>query len=174
MCVCVCVNVCVWCYNAVLDVRWKNKFWGKSMEILPIGTVNVMLPRYQKYELFNLAPGCLRSKAYRLYNVFPHLTYIFPHSYGDHYEWNKVTTCVHNILSGRRWIEHYGEITIRNTKSSTCICKLTFIKVLQIMHPLQTLICLFFLLLLTLACFSLLFLCCVCSCTGKLLELQCE
>ncbi|KAI5107223.1 oxysterol-binding protein-related protein 6 isoform X3, partial [Silurus meridionalis] len=75
------------------DVRWKNKFWGKSMEILPIGIINVMLPRY-----------------------------------GDHYEWNKVTTCVHNILSGRRWIEHYGEITIRNTKSSACICKLTFIK----------------------------------------------
>ncbi|XP_009302690.1 oxysterol-binding protein-related protein 6 isoform X6 [Danio rerio] len=75
------------------DVRWKNKFWGKSMEILPIGTVNVMLP-----------------------------------SYGDHYEWNKVTTCVHNILSGRRWIEHYGEVTIRNTRSTTCICKLSFIK----------------------------------------------
>ncbi|XP_056610297.1 oxysterol-binding protein-related protein 6 isoform X5 [Triplophysa dalaica] len=75
------------------DVRWKNKFWGKSMEILPIGTINVMLP-----------------------------------SYGDHYEWNKVTTCVHNILSGRRWIEHYGEITIRNTRSPACICKLTFVK----------------------------------------------
>uniref|UniRef100_A0A671YEC6 Oxysterol-binding protein n=1 Tax=Sparus aurata TaxID=8175 RepID=A0A671YEC6_SPAAU len=75
------------------DVRWKNKFWGKSMEILPIGTVNLTIPRF-----------------------------------GDHYEWNKVTTCVHNILSGRRWIEHYGEITIRNTKSSACLCKLTFVK----------------------------------------------
>ncbi|XP_036396121.1 oxysterol-binding protein-related protein 6-like [Megalops cyprinoides] len=75
------------------DVRWKNKFWGKSMEILPVGTVNVMLPRF-----------------------------------GDHYEWNKVTTCVHNILSGRRWIEHYGEITIRNMKGTACICKLTFVK----------------------------------------------
>ncbi|XP_037096288.1 oxysterol-binding protein-related protein 6 isoform X3 [Syngnathus acus] len=75
------------------DVRWKNKFWGKSMEILPIGTVSLMIPRF-----------------------------------GDHYEWNKVTTCVHNILSGRRWIEHYGEITIRNTKSSACLCKLTFVK----------------------------------------------
>uniref|UniRef100_A0A8C1U0S1 Oxysterol binding protein-like 6 n=1 Tax=Cyprinus carpio TaxID=7962 RepID=A0A8C1U0S1_CYPCA len=71
----------------------QNKFWGKSMEILPIGTVNVMLP-----------------------------------SYGDHYEWNKVTTCVHNILSGRRWIEHYGEVTIRNTRNTACICKLTFVK----------------------------------------------
>nr|XP_028604437.1 oxysterol-binding protein-related protein 6 isoform X4 [Podarcis muralis] len=76
------------------DIRWKNKFWGKSMEILPIGTLNVTLPKY-----------------------------------GDSYVWNKVTTCIHNILSGRRWIEHYGEITIRNTKSSVCICKLTFIKV---------------------------------------------
>ncbi|XP_013856884.1 oxysterol-binding protein-related protein 6 [Austrofundulus limnaeus] len=75
------------------DVRWKNKFWGKSMEVLPIGSVNLNIPRF-----------------------------------GDHYEWNKVTTCVHNILSGRRWIEHYGEITIRNLKSSTCLCKLTFIK----------------------------------------------
>ncbi|XP_077435567.1 oxysterol-binding protein-related protein 6 isoform X2 [Vanacampus margaritifer] len=75
------------------DVRWKNKFWGKSMEILPVGTVSLMIPRF-----------------------------------ADHYEWNKVTTCVHNILSGRRWIEHYGEITIRNTKSSACLCKLTFIK----------------------------------------------
>ncbi|XP_051842094.1 oxysterol-binding protein-related protein 6 isoform X4 [Antechinus flavipes] len=76
------------------DIRWKNKFWGKSMEILPVGTLNVTLPKY-----------------------------------GDYYVWNKVTTCIHNILSGRRWIEHYGEITIRNTKSSICICKLTFIKV---------------------------------------------
>ncbi|KAM8856884.1 oxysterol-binding protein-related protein 6 isoform 2-T3 [Synchiropus picturatus] len=75
------------------DVRWKNKFWGKSMEILPIGTVNLTIPRF-----------------------------------GDQYEWNKVTTCVHNILSGRRWIEHYGEITIRNVKSSACLCKLTFVK----------------------------------------------
>ncbi|XP_064419729.1 oxysterol-binding protein-related protein 6 isoform X2 [Latimeria chalumnae] len=75
------------------DIRWKNKFWGKSMEILPVGAVNVTIPKYD-----------------------------------DHYEWNKVTTCIHNILSGRRWIEHYGEITIRNKKSSAYICKLTFIK----------------------------------------------
>ena len=28
-----------------LDIRWKNKFWGKSMEILPVGTLNVTLPK---------------------------------------------------------------------------------------------------------------------------------
>ncbi|NXS88198.1 OSBL7 protein, partial [Erpornis zantholeuca] len=59
------------------DMRWKNKFWGKSLEIVPVGTVNVQLPRT-----------------------------------GDHYEWNKVTTCIHNVLSGPRWIEHYGEVLI--------------------------------------------------------------
>uniref|UniRef100_A0A8D0HJT8 Oxysterol-binding protein n=1 Tax=Sphenodon punctatus TaxID=8508 RepID=A0A8D0HJT8_SPHPU len=75
------------------DMKWKNKFWGKSLEIVPVGTVNVRLPRF-----------------------------------GDHYEWNKVTTCIHNILSGQRWIEHYGEVLIRNTKDSAYHCKITFCK----------------------------------------------
>ncbi|XP_069770258.1 oxysterol-binding protein-related protein 3 isoform X3 [Narcine bancroftii] len=75
------------------DVRWKNKFWGKSMEIVPVGTIHVTLP-----------------------------------TYGDHYEWNKVTSCIHNILSGQRWIEHYGEILIKNTAGNVCQCKLTFMK----------------------------------------------
>ncbi|KAF4012532.1 hypothetical protein G4228_003658 [Cervus hanglu yarkandensis] len=75
------------------NMKWKNKFWGKSLEIVPVGTVNVSLPRF-----------------------------------GDHFEWNKVTSCIHNILSGQRWIEHYGEVLIRNTQDSSCHCKLTFCK----------------------------------------------
>ncbi|XP_032375575.1 oxysterol-binding protein-related protein 3 isoform X4 [Etheostoma spectabile] len=75
------------------DVRCKNKFWGKSMEIIPVGTTHVTLP-----------------------------------GFGDHYEWNKVTSCIHNILSGQRWIEHYGEISIRNSSSDMCQCKITFVK----------------------------------------------
>ncbi|KAJ7991541.1 hypothetical protein DPEC_G00284950 [Dallia pectoralis] len=75
------------------DVRWKNKFWGKSMEIVPMGTTHVTLP-----------------------------------AFGDHYEWNKVTSCIHNILSGQRWIEHYGEMSIKNINSNDCQCKVTFIK----------------------------------------------
>ncbi|XP_009464780.1 PREDICTED: oxysterol-binding protein-related protein 3 isoform X4 [Nipponia nippon] len=75
------------------DVRWKNKFWGKSMEIVPVGTTHVTLPTFK-----------------------------------DHFAWNKVTSCIHNILSGQRWIEHYGEIIIKNLNDDTCHCKLTFIK----------------------------------------------
>ncbi|XP_038135116.1 oxysterol-binding protein-related protein 3-like isoform X1 [Cyprinodon tularosa] len=81
-------NFCFW-----QDVRWKNKFWGKSMEIVPMGTTHVTLP-----------------------------------AFGDHYEWNKVTSCIHNILSGQRWIEHYGEMSIKNTNSDDCQCKVTFVK----------------------------------------------
>nr|XP_061788956.1 oxysterol-binding protein-related protein 3-like isoform X4 [Nerophis lumbriciformis] len=75
------------------DVRCKNKFWGKSMEIVPVGSTHITLP-----------------------------------GSGDHYEWNKVTSCIHNILSGQRWIEHYGEITIRSSSSDAFQCKITFVK----------------------------------------------
>ncbi|TSK14726.1 Oxysterol-binding protein-related protein 6 [Bagarius yarrelli] len=81
-------NFCFW-----QDQRWKNKFWGKSLEIMPTGMVNVTLSRY-----------------------------------GDHYEWNKVVTCIHNVLSQQRYLEHYGEVTIRNLNSSVCTCKITFVK----------------------------------------------
>ncbi|KAG0422112.1 hypothetical protein HPB47_002034 [Ixodes persulcatus] len=66
-------------YKFWQDVRIKSKFWGKSMEILPVGSVHL--------ELF---------------------------SSNSHYEWNKVTTCVHNIFSGQRWVDQYGEMTIRD------------------------------------------------------------
>lgn len=56
--------------------------------------------------------------------------------FGDHFEWNKVTSCIHNILSGQRWIEHYGEVLIRNTQDSSCHCKITFCKVgVATAHP---------------------------------------
>ncbi|KAG7246019.1 hypothetical protein CRUP_029073, partial [Coryphaenoides rupestris] len=48
--------------------------------------------------------------------------------YGDHYEWNKAVTCLHNVLSPQRWLEHYGEVVIRNTQSEACTCKITFVK----------------------------------------------
>ncbi|XP_048416463.1 oxysterol-binding protein-related protein 7 isoform X5 [Stegostoma tigrinum] len=85
------------------DVRWKNKFWGKSLEIVPVGMVNVSLPKY-----------VADSEAVS--------------GFGDHYQWNKITSCIHNILSGQRWIEHYGEVTITSITNSVCHCRLTFCK----------------------------------------------
>ncbi|XP_023931326.1 oxysterol-binding protein-related protein 6-like [Lingula anatina] len=72
------------------ESRIKNKFWGRSMEIHPVGTVHLVLPKY-----------------------------------GDHYQWNKVTSCIHNILSGQRWVEQYGEMVIT---AGAITCKLTFAK----------------------------------------------
>lgn len=74
------------------DMRVKTKFWGKSMEILPIGSIHVLLPRT-----------------------------------GDEYQWNKVTTCVHNLFSGQRWVDQYGEMIITD-KVGEVNCKLNFVK----------------------------------------------
>ena len=34
--------------------------------------------------------------------------------FGDHFTWNKVTTCIHNMVVGKLWIDNYGECVIRN------------------------------------------------------------
>lgn len=44
----------------------------------------------------------------------------------SHYKWNKVTTCVHNIIKGQRWVDQYGEMII--TDDLGIKCSLTFIK----------------------------------------------
>ena len=53
---------------------------------------------------------------------------VFP-KWDDHYEWNKVTTCVHNLFGGgNRWVDQYGEMIITN-KPYNLTCKLSFVKV---------------------------------------------
>jgi oxysterol-binding protein-related protein 3/6/7 len=47
--------------------------------------------------------------------------------YNDHYSWNKVTTCVHNLFGGQRWVDQYGELLITN-RTSGVQCKLNFVK----------------------------------------------
>jgi oxysterol-binding protein-related protein 3/6/7 len=74
------------------DMQVKTKFWGKSMEVEPIGVINVMLTRHE-----------------------------------ERYSWNKATSCVHNILGGQRWVEHYGEVIITN-HTRDIVCKLTLAK----------------------------------------------
>lgn len=70
-------------------------------------------------------PVCLGC--YSSGNYSSHFSVLF--SFRDHFEWNKVTSCIHNILSGQRWIEHYGEIVIKNLNDDSCHCKVNFIKV---------------------------------------------
>ena len=57
-----------------------------------------------------------------------HRCICFVTRYKDHYTWNKATTCVHNLLGGQRWVDHYGEVVIRN-HGHGIKCKLTYAKV---------------------------------------------
>ncbi|XP_060574796.1 oxysterol-binding protein 1-like isoform X2 [Ruditapes philippinarum] len=36
---------------------------------------------------------------------------------GNHYTWRKVTTTVHNIIVGKLWVDHHGEMDIKNHKT---------------------------------------------------------
>eukprot|EP01135_Chromosphaera_perkinsii_P006958 Nk52_evm7s634 gene=Nk52_evmTU7s634 len=70
----------------------KNKFWGKSMEIYPYGSVTLVLPKWN-----------------------------------ETYKWNKVTTTIHNIIAGKRYCDHYGEMIIENLTTGVK-CKVVFKK----------------------------------------------
>ncbi|TPX62431.1 hypothetical protein SpCBS45565_g07040 [Spizellomyces sp. 'palustris'] len=72
------------------DSQVKTKFWGKSMELIPTGTVHVAFP-----------------------------------ALGEHYTWTKVTTCMRNVFSSGRYLEHYGIMKI-TSHSSGHYCELSF------------------------------------------------
>lgn len=44
-----------------------------------------------------------------------------------HYKWNKITTCVHNLFKGERYVDNYGELIISDTANGLT-CKITFEK----------------------------------------------
>lgn len=74
------------------DMQVKTKFWGKSMEVQPIGTAHLLLNKHN-----------------------------------EEYTWNKATSCIHNILGGQRWVEHYGEVVVTN-HTRGIVCKLNYAK----------------------------------------------
>ncbi|KAF6001579.1 hypothetical protein F1559_003634 [Cyanidiococcus yangmingshanensis] len=59
--------------------------------------------------------------------VFPHgMCHVRIPKYGDHITYQKATTCVHNILVGRMWIDNYGEMVFVNQHNGyRCVVKLT-------------------------------------------------
>lgn len=59
------------------DNQVKSKFWGKSIELIPFGSCNVVLTNSD-----------------------------------TSFTWNKVDSCMRNIFSKTRYIEHYGTMQI--------------------------------------------------------------
>ncbi|KAJ3022422.1 Oxysterol-binding protein- protein 3 [Thoreauomyces humboldtii] len=77
-------------YQFFQDNQVKTKFWGKSMELIPTGTVHVKFPALK-----------------------------------EHYTWTKVTTCMRNVFSSNRYLEHYGTMKIVS-QTTGHTCELTF------------------------------------------------
>ncbi|KAH9944530.1 Oxysterol-binding protein-domain-containing protein [Epithele typhae] len=66
----------------------KTKFWGKSMEIIPQGTIHLNLGN-------------------------------------EHYEWNRPSSFIRNLMMGTKYLEHVGKLEIKNTTSGDS-CTLDF------------------------------------------------
>lgn len=71
--------------------RWKNKFWGKSMEIHPLGKTTITFTDNK-----------------------------------ETYSFNQVTSCVHNLFSGDKYLEFYGECIVKSSNGMQA--KFTFQK----------------------------------------------
>ena len=79
-----------WSWSQTLRIR--SKFWGKSMEFQPEGSVHLTL-----------------------------------HDHGEEYTWNKVTSCIYNLLGQDRWVDLYGESVI-TCKQSGLTARILFLK----------------------------------------------
>ncbi|KAI0374348.1 hypothetical protein BV20DRAFT_961492 [Pilatotrama ljubarskyi] len=66
----------------------KTKFWGKSMEIIPQGTLHLKLGE-------------------------------------EHFEWNRPSSFIRNLMMGTKYLEHIGKMVIKNTSRGDS-CTLEF------------------------------------------------
>ncbi|EPQ60901.1 hypothetical protein GLOTRDRAFT_135500 [Gloeophyllum trabeum ATCC 11539] len=58
----------------------KTKFWGKSLEIIPLGTTHVQIGE-------------------------------------DHFQWNKPSSFMRNLMMGTKYLEHCGKMVVENTRT---------------------------------------------------------
>merc|ERR1712023_10845 len=47
--------------------------------------------------------------------------------YGDHITWGYITSCAHNLFIGKMWIDHYGDMEVKNHATGD-VAKLTFVQ----------------------------------------------
>lgn len=70
-------------YSLWAEVNVASRFWGKSMELTPEGHTHLIL----------------KGKG--------------PNGADEHYSWKKVKSSVNNIVVGKLWLDHYGEMNIQ-------------------------------------------------------------
>ncbi|KAI8817986.1 Oxysterol-binding protein-domain-containing protein [Fimicolochytrium jonesii] len=87
-------------YTFWTEVNVKSKFYGKSLTVQPMGICHVRLPVY--------TPGSADVQE------------------TEHYTWKKVTTNVNNVIVGKLWMDHVGDMVIKNWRTGE-ECTVTFV-----------------------------------------------
>ena len=66
--------------------------------------------------------GKFRGKYFRVDPIWSNHLVLSKHKF--HYSWNKVTTTAHNVLIGKLWVEHHGDMYITNhTTGDRCLIR---------------------------------------------------
>lgn len=79
-------------YSLWAEVNVASRFWGKSMELTPEGLTHLVL----------------KGKG--------------PNGVDEHYSWKKVKSSVNNIVVGKLWLDHYGEMSVEcHTTGVKCV-----------------------------------------------------
>ncbi|GAB5579415.1 oxysterol-binding protein-related protein 1 isoform X1 [Prionailurus iriomotensis] len=94
----------------------KLKFWGKSVEAEPKGTITLELLD-DKENVEYIYNGILLSVVAICNNVDGTRLYYAKRKHSEAYTWTNPTCCVHNIIVGKLWIEQYGNVEITNHKT---------------------------------------------------------
>ncbi|KAL9173289.1 hypothetical protein ABFS82_03G103800 [Erythranthe guttata] len=69
------------------DSNLKSKFWGRSIQLDPVGTLTVEFDD------------------------------------GEVFQWNKVTTSIYNLILGKLYCDHYGNMRIQGNREYSCKLK---------------------------------------------------
>ncbi|KAJ2719831.1 hypothetical protein GGI07_004974 [Coemansia sp. Benny D115] len=101
------------------DTNIKSKFNGGSLTVVPTGVchVELKLPLAFLERDEELQAGEPRQKPSRVNREAGYFV--------EHYTWNKLTTNVNGIIIANFWIEHVGDLDVRNHRTGD-VTKITF------------------------------------------------
>eukprot|EP00898_Chlorokybus_atmophyticus_P003818 jgi/Chlat1/4437/Chrsp29S04403 len=109
-----------WGYYGEVEV--KNKFWGKSVEIYPLGSSHLRFPKTGDHFAWSKASAYSLCYAQRRFKKSCDGSC---HNTVDLMLGKRVVTCIHNIVFGKLWVDTYGEAIVTNHTTGEC-AKLRF------------------------------------------------
>ncbi|KAJ1942813.1 hypothetical protein EC988_006393, partial [Linderina pennispora] len=103
-------------YTYHADTNIRSKFNGGSLTVVPTGVCHVTLKLPLAFLERDADAGTPKQEAH-----------IHEGYFTEHYTWDKLTTNVNGIMIANFWIEHVGDLNVRNHRTGD-LTKITFMQ----------------------------------------------